>query len=112
MTTVWNILPAATRDVAESLTELADWVRGLAPDRRDPERFHDEKSAIAHDLPRLRNRSPTAVAAGDGKSDRRPCGRPGGTGRQAEIHLVRRGSKTYGRPNGDGRGSTARAGAE
>lgn len=35
------------------IEELADRVRRLCPDHRDPHRFHEEKSEIAHDLRQL-----------------------------------------------------------
>ena len=40
-------------EAAEQLESLADQVRRLAPDRRDPEAFHEAKSEIAAALRRL-----------------------------------------------------------
>ncbi len=40
-------------DVADALRALAQRVRQNVPHRRDPERFHVEKSCIAQDLARL-----------------------------------------------------------
>lgn len=40
----------------DHLLALADRVRRLAPDRRDPEQFHAEKSEIVHELRRLARR--------------------------------------------------------
>jgi hypothetical protein len=42
-----------TADVAASLRALADRVRRLVPHRRDPERFHVDKSCITQDLEEL-----------------------------------------------------------
>lgn len=39
--------------VSQALDDLAYRVRRLGPDHRRPERFHEEKSEIAHDLCRL-----------------------------------------------------------
>lgn len=41
------------RGLPDKLDELARRVGRLAPCRRDPERFHVEKSEIAHELRRL-----------------------------------------------------------
>jgi hypothetical protein len=35
---------------ADALERLAHRVRRLTPDRRDPHRFHEEKSEIEHEL--------------------------------------------------------------
>lgn len=48
-------LPAGDR-LAVELTELARLVRRLAPDRRDPERFHVEKDEAARKLAMLARR--------------------------------------------------------
>ena len=40
-------------EVVRELEALADQVRRLAPDRRDPEAFHEAKSEIAAALRRL-----------------------------------------------------------
>lgn len=40
-------------DTWQHIGELADRVRRLRPDHRDPERFHVEKSEIEHELRRL-----------------------------------------------------------
>lgn len=42
-----------TPPAAERLTELANRVRRLSPDRRDPERFHLDKSEIERGLRQL-----------------------------------------------------------
>lgn len=45
---------AITRnDTWQKIGELADRLRRLCPDHRDPERFHIEKSEIEHELRRL-----------------------------------------------------------
>lgn len=44
---------AALCGTPHDLDALADRIRRLAPDRRDPERFHMEKSEIAAELRRL-----------------------------------------------------------
>ncbi len=41
-----------------TLIQLANRVRRLCPDRRDPEAFHVEKDAIERELRRLAGRSP------------------------------------------------------
>lgn len=41
---------------AEELRDLARLVRGLMPDRRDPERFHVEKDEAASRLAKLARR--------------------------------------------------------
>lgn len=38
---------------AEQLRQLADRVRRLVPDHRNPHRFHEEKSDIEHELRQL-----------------------------------------------------------
>lgn len=43
-------LETAPRD---QLANLAYRIRRLCPDHRDPHRFHEEKSEIAHELGRL-----------------------------------------------------------
>jgi hypothetical protein len=40
-------------DRAEQLRDLARRVDRLVPDRREPDRFHEDKSEIAGDLRRL-----------------------------------------------------------
>ena len=40
---------------ADALHELARMVRRLSPDRRNPERFHEEKSEVAACLIRIAN---------------------------------------------------------
>jgi hypothetical protein len=47
----------------ETLLDLADRVRRLGPDRRDPERFHVEKSELAAELRRLAQSTKTPTAA-------------------------------------------------
>ncbi len=42
--------PARESDTAPSLSDLARRIEKLAPDRRDPERHHCEKSEIVHAL--------------------------------------------------------------
>jgi hypothetical protein len=42
-----------TTPTAERLDDLARRVRRLSPDRRDPERYHLDKSEIERDLRRL-----------------------------------------------------------
>lgn len=45
---------AITRnDTWQKIGELADRLRRLCPDHRDPERFHIEKSEIEHELRRI-----------------------------------------------------------
>ncbi len=59
---------AITRnDTWQRIGDLADRVRRLRPDHRDPERFHIEKSEIEHQLRRLAaalGPSPDSRAAG------------------------------------------------
>lgn len=38
---------------SDQLSELAYRIRRLSPDHRDPHRFHEEKSEIAHELTKL-----------------------------------------------------------
>ena len=40
-------------DIRSALRDLANRIDRLAPDSRDPERFHVEKDEIAHELRRL-----------------------------------------------------------
>lgn len=47
----------------QRIGDLADRVRRLCPDHRNPERFHIEKSEIEHELRRL-----AAVAGPSGKA--------------------------------------------
>ena len=47
-----------TNDPWQKIGELADRLRRLCPDHRNPERFHIEKSEIEHDLRQI------AAAAG------------------------------------------------
>jgi hypothetical protein len=56
---------AITRnDTWQKIGELADRLRRLCPDHRDPERFHIEKSEIEHELRRI------AAVAGPSRGDR------------------------------------------
>lgn len=48
----------------QKIGDLADRVRRLCPDHRDPERFHIEKSEIEHELRRI------ARVAGPSRGDR------------------------------------------
>lgn len=49
-----NDRPDKTHSIAaEKIICLASRVRRLTPDRRDPERFHEEKSELADELRRL-----------------------------------------------------------
>lgn len=49
---------AITRnDTWQRIGELADRLRRLRPDHRDPERFHIEKSEIEHELRRIAGRA-------------------------------------------------------
>lgn len=41
--------------LAEALLELAERLRRLSPDRRDPERFHMDKSELVADLRKFAN---------------------------------------------------------
>jgi hypothetical protein len=41
---------------AEFFSELARRIERLRPDHRDPHRFHEEKSEIAHELTKLARR--------------------------------------------------------
>ena len=43
-------IPSPSRQGAAALTDLAHRVRRLTIDRRDPEKFHSDKSELAHDL--------------------------------------------------------------
>lgn len=45
--------PAPSPMARNALAELAHRVRRLCPDHRDPHRFHEEKSEIAHALATL-----------------------------------------------------------
>ena len=45
--------PSAPPATEAALLALAQAVARLAPDRRDPERFHEDKSEIIHELRRL-----------------------------------------------------------
>lgn len=40
----------------DQLEDLAHRIRRLVPDHRDPHRFHEEKSEIAHELAQLARR--------------------------------------------------------
>ena len=44
---------ASSAQSADSLKRLAGRVRRLCPDHRNPERFHEEKSEIAHEIATL-----------------------------------------------------------
>ena len=44
------------KSVAQTVDDLVQRVRRLGPDHRDPHRFHEEKSEIAHDLAKLGER--------------------------------------------------------
>lgn len=48
-----NANHAPTGNTWQALGDLADRLRRLRPDHRDPERFHVEKSEIEHELRRL-----------------------------------------------------------
>lgn len=52
-----------TNDTWQKIGELADRLRRLCPDHRNPERFHIEKSEIEHDLRQI-----AAVAGPSGKA--------------------------------------------
>lgn len=41
------------RKAQDKLTDLAQRIRRLAPDHRDPHRFHEEKSEIAYELTKM-----------------------------------------------------------
>lgn len=41
---------------SQQLTDLVQRIRRLCPDHRDPHRFHEEKSEIAHELAKLARR--------------------------------------------------------
>jgi hypothetical protein len=63
-----------TAPAAERLQILADQLRRLSPDRRDPERFHLDKAAIEREL--------RDVAREVSRAERRnlvPISAPGGT---------------------------------
>ena len=45
----------------EALTDLARRVQRLSPDRRDPERYHAEKSEIAAELRRIAGQQSSAT---------------------------------------------------
>lgn len=55
---------AGTNDTWQTIGDLADRIRRLCPDHRDPERFHIEKSEIEHELRRI------ARLAGPSRRDR------------------------------------------
>ena len=38
---------------SEQIADLVQRIRRLVPDHRDPHRFHEEKSEIAHELTKL-----------------------------------------------------------
>ncbi|WP_299821349.1 hypothetical protein [uncultured Jannaschia sp.] len=48
-----NERPAPVERPSDLLAELASRLRRLSPDHRNPHRFHEEKSEIAHELARL-----------------------------------------------------------
>ena len=64
----------------QHIGDLADRVRRLCPDRRDPERFHIEKSEIEHELREL-----ARVLPGGGRGEGRTRGRPPGRSHGAAI---------------------------
>lgn len=41
---------------ADQIEDLVHRIRRLCPDHRDPHRFHEEKSEIAHELAQLAQR--------------------------------------------------------
>lgn len=43
-------------DIGQAMQALIFRVRRLCPDHRDPHRFHEEKSEIAHELMKLARR--------------------------------------------------------
>lgn len=44
------------KPLGDELAQLVQRVRRLCPDHRDPHRFHEEKSEIAHELSKLSRR--------------------------------------------------------
>lgn len=50
------------KDPWQHIGELADRLRRLRPDHRNPERFHMEKSEIEHELRRLASAGPSGKA--------------------------------------------------
>ena len=44
---------ALAKKPGEQISELVHRIRKLCPDHRDPHRFHEEKSEIAHELTKL-----------------------------------------------------------
>ncbi|MEM7720748.1 MAG: hypothetical protein AAF376_00090 [Pseudomonadota bacterium] len=42
-----------TEKTSEQIVDLVHRIRRLCPDHRDPHRFHEEKSEIAHELAKL-----------------------------------------------------------
>lgn len=47
------MIRTAMADVAKALTGIAARLEKLAPSRRDPERYHVEKSELVHELHKL-----------------------------------------------------------
>ena len=41
------------KKTSEQIADLVRRIRKLCPDHRDPHRFHEEKSEIAHELAKL-----------------------------------------------------------
>ena len=44
------------KNLGDEIAELVRRIDRLRPDHRDPHRFHEEKSDIAHELTKLANR--------------------------------------------------------
>lgn len=50
--------PRRDEPPSERLADLAQRIRRLVPDHRDPHRFHEEKSEIAFELQRMARKAP------------------------------------------------------
>ncbi len=49
--------PGRLTPIAETLADIASRLRCLAPDHRDPERFHLDKAELVHELRALARRT-------------------------------------------------------
>lgn len=46
------------KPIGTEIAALVNRIRRLVPDHRDPHRFHEEKSEIAHELAKIAQRVP------------------------------------------------------
>lgn len=53
------------------ITDIAERLARLAPDHRDPHKFHEEKSELVADLRRLASAAKPQIAANDNNATRR-----------------------------------------